>query len=199
MFLNAPDTSVMLLVRLQAGVENSDAWARFVRLYGPPLLAWCRAHGLQDADARDVSQDILAQLARTMDRFRYDPSRTFRGWLRAVARSALSNWAEKRKVTHLGSGDSAVNDGLYDLPGREGLLDRIEAAYDSELLDAAMSRVRTRVQAHAWEAFRLMAIDGLDGKQAAERLGIKTGAVYAARSRVQRLIREEVERLDRAV
>jgi RNA polymerase sigma-70 factor (ECF subfamily) len=60
-----------------------------------------------------------------------------------------------------------------------------------------MVRVRLRVAPHNWEAFRLAAIDGVEPSEVARRLDMKIANVYAARSNVQRLLREEVGRLER--
>jgi RNA polymerase sigma-70 factor (ECF subfamily) len=85
---------------------------------------------------------------------------------------------------------------LEGRPAHEELLVRIEAEYDLELLETASRRVRKRVETHTWQAFRLLAVEGLSGREAAEQLGMKLGSVFAARSKVQRMVREEVESLD---
>ena len=47
----------------------------------------CRRRGLQDADAADVGQEVLAQVARSIRDFEYQPGRgRFRDWLGAVVR-----------------------------------------------------------------------------------------------------------------
>jgi RNA polymerase sigma-70 factor (ECF subfamily) len=53
-----------------------------------------------------------------------------------------------------------------------------------------------RVQPHTWEAFVLTAVEGLSGAEAASRLGMQVGAVYVARGKVQRMLQEEVRRLE---
>jgi RNA polymerase sigma-70 factor (ECF subfamily) len=64
-------------------------------------------------------------------------------------------------------------------------------------MDAALLRVRLRVAPHNWDAFRLTALEGVPACEAAGQLRMKVANVYAARSSVQRLVREEVEKLDR--
>ena len=59
-----------------------------------------------------------------------------------------------------------------------------------------MEKIRVRVEPQTWDAFRLLALEGLDGKEAADRLQMKIGSVYAAKSKVQRMIREEIQVLD---
>ena len=58
-----------------------------------------------------------------------------------------------------------------------------------------MARVRLRVQPHTWEAFRMVALDGMSGAAVGERLGMKVATVYVARSKVQKMLQEEVRRL----
>jgi RNA polymerase sigma-70 factor (ECF subfamily) len=36
-----------------------EAWSEFVRLYTPLVFAHCRRHGLQEADAADVAQEVM--------------------------------------------------------------------------------------------------------------------------------------------
>ena len=58
--LQAPTTRATLLVRLRdAGDE--DAWQQFLELYAPVVFRLYRRRGLQDADAADLTQDVLAK------------------------------------------------------------------------------------------------------------------------------------------
>src|SRR5437762_155337 len=89
-------TSASLLGRLGSNPEDGAAWSEFVLRYGPKILQWCRGWRLQQADAEDVTQDVLLRVARQMQTFRYDPSRSFRAWLRTVAYRAWCDWLEAR-------------------------------------------------------------------------------------------------------
>jgi RNA polymerase sigma-70 factor (ECF subfamily) len=53
------------------------------------------------------------------------------------------------------------------------------------------------VEPRTWEAFELLAIQGCTGAEAASRLKMKVATVFVARSKVQRMLREELARLDR--
>jgi RNA polymerase sigma-70 factor (ECF subfamily) len=59
----------------------------------------------------------------------------------------------------------------------------------------ALARVQRRVWGNTWEAFRLQALEGLPGAEVARRLGMQINAVYTARSNVQKLLKEELRRL----
>lgn len=109
MDLDAIDpTSATLLDRVGISPHDEAAWARFVELYGSKIRGWCRRWGLQEADAEDVTQDVLLRLAQKLGTFHYDPSRSFRGWLRTVTRNALAGFLADRKRQCSGSGDDEV-------------------------------------------------------------------------------------------
>jgi RNA polymerase sigma-70 factor (ECF subfamily) len=175
---------------------DQEAWCEFVDRYGRKIFGWCRQWGLQEADARDVTQNVLAELARQMQRFRYDPAGRFRSWLKTLTHRAWCDFLGARRRVVAGSGDSAVLQLIDSVPAQDDLAAILEDEFDLELLERAMEQVRRRVQPHTWEAFRLMAIESLSGDEAAMRLGMKVGAVYVARSKVQKMIRQALELLD---
>ncbi|VTU02233.1 sigma-70 family rna polymerase sigma factor : RNA polymerase sigma factor, sigma-70 family OS=Singulisphaera acidiphila (strain ATCC BAA-1392 / DSM 18658 / VKM B-2454 / MOB10) GN=Sinac_3619 PE=4 SV=1: Sigma70_r2 [Gemmataceae bacterium] len=192
----AARTSVTLLARLGGASADAAAWEEFLRRYGPQVLGWCRHWNLQDADAEDVAQDVLLRVSKQMRTFRYDPGRSFRGWLKTVARAAWSDWLDARRRAVLGSGDTGVRHALESAEARDDLVGRLEAEFDRELLDTAAAQVRLRVEPRTWDAFALTAIDGLSGAEAAAKLGMKVAAVYVAKGRVQKMLQDEVRSLD---
>jgi RNA polymerase sigma-70 factor (ECF subfamily) len=189
-------TSLSLLDRLRRDANDQLAWSELVRRYGSQIYRWCRRQNLQEADAQDATQAVLAKLAQKMRDFRYDPRRSFRAYLRTLTRYACCDLLADRHVPDAGSGDSQVLQLLQSAEARTDLEQQLNAAFDKELLDEAMERVRQRVEAHTWEAFRLTAQEGLSGAEAAERLGLRVSTVFKARSKVQKMLREEIERLE---
>src|SRR5436305_9632417 len=92
-----PSTRASLLVRLRDR-RDAAAWSEFVDLYGPPVYGYARKQGLQDADAADLTQDVLTAVAGAIGRLEYDPQRgAFRNWLFTVVRNKLSNLRRKQK------------------------------------------------------------------------------------------------------
>ena len=91
-----PTTRASLLLRL-CDSEDHEAWVEFVKLYEPVIYRSLRRHGLQDADARDVMQELLLAVSRSIDR--WEPRKqhgSFRGWLRRVIRNLTVNWLKQR-------------------------------------------------------------------------------------------------------
>ena len=190
------ETRVSLLLRIRRDPADPQAWAELVDHYGGKVLAWCRHWGLQDADAQDVTQNVLTRLAVRMRDFDYDPQKSFRAWLKTVARHTWGAFEEARHRPGAGSGDSAVQDQLLSVAARDDLLARLDEAFDRELLAEAARRVRLRVEDRTWEAFRLTAEEGLSGAEASERIGMRVSQVYVAKKRVQEMLKEEVRNLD---
>jgi len=189
-------SSSVLLARLRQDAADADAWRQFVLKYGPCIVHWCRHWGLQDADAHDVAQNVLLRMAKQIRTFQYDPAGSFRAWLRKVAHAAWCDFHERRKAWHQGSGSQHTQRVLETIPSREDLQTRLEEEFDRELLELAMARVAARVQWHTWEAFRLLALEDLSGAEAAARLDMKLGSLFAAKSKVQRLIQQEIRWLE---
>ena len=78
---NPPTTRPSLLVRIR-DARDAEAWREFVRLYSPLVYRFARRKGLQDADAADVTQDVMRAVMSSVRRLDYDPDRgSFRGWL----------------------------------------------------------------------------------------------------------------------
>ena len=137
------ETSATLLGRVGKDPSDHVAWEAFVACYGPKIRGWCRQRGLQPADAEDVTQDVLLRLSRALKTFTYDPSRTFRGWLRSVTQHALSDFAtERRRRPGMGSGDARVLEVLGTVQARDELLARLEEQFDREVVAQACATVR---------------------------------------------------------
>ena len=107
----APLTSTTLLGRLRLEPADQEAWAEFVRRYGPLVYRWCRDWRLQEADAQDVTQAVLVKLAGKMRDFSYDPSKSFRAYLKTLARYAWCDFVEASRRPGGGTGDSRFSVG----------------------------------------------------------------------------------------
>lgn len=189
-------TSASLLARLRSP-EDRQAWSEFVRRYGIQIHSWCRKWKLQEADAEDVAQAVLTRLAVKMQSFAYNPCRSFRGYLKTLTHYAWCDLVEsRRKSGASGSGDSRVLELLESVEARTDLIEYMNREFDRELFEEACDRIRARVEAQTWEAFRLTALEGLSGADVACQLGIKVATVFKAKSKVQKMLQEEVRLLE---
>jgi RNA polymerase sigma-70 factor (ECF subfamily) len=194
------DTSTTLLRLLRDVPPDQAAWDRFVERYGRLLYVWCRRWGLQQADAEDVTQNVLLDLARQMKDFDYDPRQRFRGWLHTVAYRSWCRFVAARNRREASAAREETQEGLDRLCSPEAhsdFLARLHVEAERELLEMAKEAVRGKVQPRTWEAFRLTAEQELSGAEVARRLDMKVGTVFVARSKVQKMIRDEFLRLER--
>ena len=188
-------TSATLLGRLQQVPSDQAAWGEFIERYGRKIFGWCRQWNLQEADAEDVTQTVLLKLADKMRSFVYDPSRSFRGWLKTVTRHAWSDFWDSRAKEVAEGGSQAVQM-LHTVEARDDLVRRLEDEFDRELLDAAVTRVRGRVTPRTWQAYQMTALEGRSGAEAAQALGMKVATVFVAKSKVLKMLQEERRKLE---
>lgn len=189
-------TSVTLLGKLRRVPADAVAWEEFVDRYGDLIIGWCRKWGLQEADALDVSQIVLAKLSAKLRTFEYDPSRSFRGWLKTLVHHAWRDLVDAPQWPRRGSGDTRIFAMLQTVEARDDLLRSIEAGHERELLCEAMARVEPRVSPQSWLAFQRLALGGCSGSEVARDLGMSVAAAYMAKSRVQAMLRDEIAVLD---
>lgn len=194
---DSPLTRASLLVQLRDGA-NHGAWQEFMKLYGPVVYGFARKRGLQDADAADLMQDVMRSVATSIGRLDYDRSQgTFRGWLFTITRNRVFNFLSARRNRPQGSGDTGVNQMLDAHPASSDGADMWEVEYQRRLAALAMERVKSEFQENTWQAFWQTAVEGIGAAEVSSKLGMSTGAIYVAKSRVLARLKEEVEAMQR--
>jgi RNA polymerase sigma-70 factor (ECF subfamily) len=185
-----PLTRASLLLRLR-DPRDEQAWREFVGLYTPLVYGYLRKQGLQDADAADLSQDVLRAVAGAVGRLEYDPQRgAFRNWLFTVVRRKLANWRAASVHRLQGTGDPATQQFLEQCPAPLAGEADWEIEWQQRAFDWACEEVRGDVSASTWQAFWRTAVDDQPIKQVAADLGLSAGAVYLARCRVLARLKE---------
>jgi len=184
------ETSMTLLDQLHDNPSDPRAWSLFVERYQPRIHAWCLTWGLQPSDAEDVVQDVLVKLFAAMSKFQYDPARSFRAWLKTVTKHVWCDFLAARRKDP-GRTAGPIDTIADSSDARSDLERQIEDAFDAELIELAMDRVRKRVKPATWQAFQLTVVEGLSGADAAQKLQIPVAHVFVAKNRVQKMLQEE--------
>jgi RNA polymerase sigma-70 factor (ECF subfamily) len=189
-------TRPSLLVRLRDAGDRA-AWGQFVELYAPLVYRFARRRGLQDADAADLTQDVLKAVAGASARLEYDPGRgTFRGWLFTVARNLLNNFLARQRRRPAAEGGTEGQRLLEELPApienEEALW---QQEYEQRLFDWAAEQIRGDFQETTWQAFWRTAVEGENPRTVAAALALSVGAVYVAKSRVLARLRKLVQEI----
>jgi RNA polymerase sigma-70 factor (ECF subfamily) len=183
-------TRPSLLVRLR-DAQDGGAWQTFVQTYAPLIYARCRRGGLQDADAADVAQDALLEVAGALRTFTYQPERgRFRDWLGLIVRRRLARFFGKQRQRN----DTFVAPTEADL--EEFATGETESGWAEEfqthLLNVAMDRIRAQFDPTTWQLFEQAWLKDRPATEIATQLQVRVEAVYVAKSRVLKSLREEI-------
>lgn len=185
-------TQPSLLVRIR-DTRDAAAWRQFIEIYAPLVYSHLRKQHLQDADAADVTQDVLRTVAQSIGEWNYDRKRgTFRGWLLSVVHSRLADF-HRRQHRHRAAVSAAADLGHTAIDGRSSA--EWDRDYERQLFHAAAAAVRGDFSDSSWQAFWLAAVEGRPAQDIATHLNISTAAVYLAKARVMARIREQLELL----
>jgi RNA polymerase sigma-70 factor (ECF subfamily) len=176
--------------------QQPDAWARLTHLFGPLVYGWCRRAGLGPADAADVTQDIFRSLTTGLSGFRREqPGDTFRGWLAVIARNRIRDFLRGAAQRPQGRGGSEFHQLVQQVPDEADSDSSFTSDADTErreVLRRALDLVQAEFETRTWTAFWRTAIEGEAPDVVAAELGVSINAVYKAKSRILRRLREEL-------
>jgi RNA polymerase sigma factor (sigma-70 family) len=188
-----PVTRPSLLLRMR-NAADAAAWSQFVDVYAPLIYGFARKQGLQDADAADLLQDVLRSIAGAISRLDYDPRRgSFRGWMFTIARNQMRDFIARRTSSVQGSGDTGVRNLLEQQPESDEAEWNIE--YERRVFAWAAEETQKEVEAATWQAFWQTAVEGKSGKDVAADLQLSVAAVYLAKGRVMKRLKERIASL----
>ena len=180
-----------LLLRLRT--QDGEAWQRLTVLFGPLVYSWCRREGLQPEDAADVQQEVFRAVARSIQQFqRARQGDTFRGWLWTITRNKLHDFWRQRQAQPAATGGTTAQRQMHEVAEAESVESACEAGLNGELLGRAIELIRVEFQERTWQAFWRVTVEEHNPADVAAQLGMSTGAVYIAKTRVLRRLREEL-------
>lgn len=190
-----PETRNSLLLQVRDPCDAA-AWEQFVAVYRPAVYRFARRRGLQDADAEDLAQRVLMSVSQAIGSWEKDENRgTFRAWLLRVARNATINALARRPADAAKGGTSVLARLVQQAAKSDAIDELIEDEHRRAVFRWAAAEIRGEFHESSWLAFELTAIRQLAVEDAAARLDKSPGAVYAARSRIMRRLREKVHEL----
>lgn len=178
---------------LIAGVKRLDpvAWRQLVVLYGPLIYGWARRSGLRNEDAADVTQDVFRAVASGVTNFGYGrPGDTFRGWLWTVTQNKIRDFWRNRAARPLAAGGTDAQELLLLVAEGDQGSHSGSSADSNGLLRRAVELVRAEFESRSWSAFWQSTIEGRAAGDVATELGMTANAVYVARSRILRRLRD---------
>jgi RNA polymerase sigma-70 factor (ECF subfamily) len=198
-------TRASLIDRLK-NWQDHDGWQEFFDTYWKLIYGVARKSGLTDTEAQDVVQETMASVARHMPLFVYNPAiGSFKTWLLNMTRWRIADQMRKREPVAYSSGaadDTSTSTGpdLLDRladPVTQNLDAVWEAQWEQNLFDAAVTKVKHRVDPQKYQIFDLYVHKELPPEKVAAFFGIGVDQVYLTKHRISDLIKEEVKRLEK--
>jgi RNA polymerase sigma-70 factor (ECF subfamily) len=140
----SPKTRLSLLVRLK-NAQDHGAWTEFTAIYEPLILRLLKQNGLQESDARDVCQQVLAAVAKDIEQWRPDGrDRSFRRWLFRIARNRVIKFLVNERRNPRGTGGTDAHLALEQKQDEgESISELFEREYRQQLLMSAAEEIRT--------------------------------------------------------
>jgi RNA polymerase sigma-70 factor, ECF subfamily len=182
-------THSSLLLRLRSP-HDSEAWSRLVHLYAPLIRRWVARLSLEANQTEDLVQDILLLLVEKVSEFIRQRPGSFRAWLRTIATNKALDYLRRQKKLELTSKLEALESTLEN-PAQwisEQEYRTILAQNALRLMSNSFSEVTCRA---VWEHVA----QGRSAAEVAAELGITENAVYLARGRVLKRLRQELDGL----
>jgi RNA polymerase sigma factor (sigma-70 family) len=191
-----PTTRQSLVMRLR-NLDDQAAWTEFVAIYEPLVYQLARQKGLQDADAQDLCQEVFRAVAGAIERWDPDPAKgRFRAWLFRIARNLLVDYFSDQRRQARGTGRTSVQEMLEACPVQDAQAKADFAAeFKRQAFCWAAKQVKREFAESTWRSFWETGVKNRPIDQVAKEVGVSTGAVYIARSRVLARLRERVQQL----
>ncbi len=187
--------SSTLLARIKA--HRPEAWRRFVDLYGPVIYRWCRVAGVPKDEAADVVQEVFVAATKHIDGFHRDrPGDSFTGWLSSITRSKVVDYFRARQGRAAGQGGTDAYERLCQIAeASSASLSKNPEESQPLIARLGLELVRAEFEDRSWQAFWRVAVDGQPAAAVAADLGMTVQAVYKAKSRILRRVRQELKGL----
>jgi len=190
------DSTSTNLLRRVVDREDREAWAEFAQKYAPVIHGWCKRHGSQEADAEDVTQDVLLRLFRLIQS--YDRSRgRFTPWLKTVTENAWRDFTRAHARQMQAKGDSEHLAWINQVPD-DDLAMEIVRRNDMEVAELAEQRVRAMRKERDWEIFRCLTIERMPGAEVAARYGMSLSAIRVVNYRVKKDLKAIIQEIEDA-
>jgi RNA polymerase sigma-70 factor (ECF subfamily) len=183
-------THTTLLERIRDG-EDAVAWDEFWTRYWRAIFNFAQCRGCSEHTAEEIVQEVMLTVFQNRQVFRYDSAKgRFRDWLGGIARNLVNKRRARpaERVRAVGGDGQDAFQLAKDPHGQAD--DRWQQAFEESLLNVLLDLVRREVAPETYQAFELVALEGVSAADAAQLTGLSRNAVYLARKRILQRLRE---------
>ncbi len=190
-------SSVSSTLLAQVKADRPEAWTRLVNLFGPVVYRWCRQTGVARDDVPDLVQDVFRAVTLNIGAFRRDrQGDSFTAWLRTITRNSVYGYYRARRGRPAAQGGTDAQERFLQVPDPAAAIEANCAQEDPGLIvPLGLDLVRAEFEDRTWQAFHRVVILRQAPARVAVDLGMSIDAVYQAKSRVLRRLRQELDGL----
>ncbi|HEY5893269.1 MAG TPA: sigma-70 family RNA polymerase sigma factor [Chthoniobacterales bacterium] len=183
--------------------DDQRRWHEFFCMYRNLIWNAAVRAGLREAEAEEVVQETLITVAKNIGKFRYDPTAgSFKGWLLCITRWRIADQFRKRRPEELDiqgfdgeDGTSAIE--RFPEPQPDEFKADWERDWREQMLQTALEKVKLRVEPRHFQIFDCYVLKEWPAQKVAEDLGVNVAQVYLIRHRISRMLKREVQRMER--
>lgn len=192
-------TSTNLLAGLRDS-KNEEIWREYVGRYRPLLVRYGMRLGLKEVDAEDAAQLTLVTFCRAYQEGKYDRERgRLRSWLFAIAKNQILTWHRRMPDREVQFEETSSRSHILDQIGDEDKLSELwDQQWREAVLQQCMAAIRREVEEKTYRAFELFAAQGRDAESVGAELGMTANAVFSAKRRILRRLRELLPEMEAA-
>lgn len=179
-------TPISVLDRLRVDPDDRQAMSRLMAFCEPYFLCWAKKFLRNDHDVQDLLQELFLKMLGFVRSFDYDPGKRFRGLLFLFARNAAIEFIRQKKK------DAKTGLGPLDIADEKQIPDFIDKEFQAHVVQRAMEIMRTDFEPSTWKAVEMLILEGKPATEVAKQLGTTVEAIYMAKSRVLKRLRDEL-------
>jgi RNA polymerase sigma-70 factor (ECF subfamily) len=184
--------------------DNAVSWQEFMDMYWNMVYSVALRSRLNHQDAEDLAMEVMAEVARKMPEFKYDPKRgSFRGWLLTLTRWRIKDRQRRRNPAEPAEEHTVADESSTspiermpapDAPEWEPAADR---EYLQQVLKRAMDRVRERAKPLHFQVFDYCARQEWPAAKVSAMLGVSRLHIHLINHRIRGALKREVRRIEK--
>ena len=178
--------------------DDRSAWERFALRFRSPVIGFAVRMGLREPDAEDVAQETLLAFADGFRRGSYDPDKgRLRDWLFGIAyRQILKMRGRLARGEVQAPGSDTAGSFWSQLPSEREATASWSEEWAKAVLNQCLQQVRREVEPTTIQAFELFALAKQPAVEVSAQLGVSRNAVFIAKHRVLKRLRELQEQYE---
>ena len=178
---------------------NRTIWQEFDQRYRPLVIGYAqRAFGLSYSLADEAAQETMIAFCSEYRKGKYDRDRgRLRKWLFGIATRQIKQLIKKRARIKEVNADSGSTTGIIERFPDDSSAEKTWAeGWRQAVFEKSLEEVRPRFDEKTVRAFVLFAREGWPAKKVAKELGMAEGAVFVAKHRIIKAIRELTQHME---